>query len=69
MMTDPEGPYASYEGGALYARRCPTCGRIVKADSTTRHNEMTGAAREPNATCSKCGRVEMPFLGYYEEVA
>ncbi len=60
-----EGPYASYENGALYVRRCQKCGRIVAADDTTRHSVGLGAAREPNATCSKCGCIEMEFLGYF----
>lgn len=38
---------------------CPICGRFVKADKSIYINELTGVKKEPNATCKKCGRVEM----------
>jgi uncharacterized OB-fold protein len=67
MMDDPEGPYQQYAGGGLFVRKCPACGRIVKADPTVLVNGLDEISEEANATCSKCGRVTMPFLGYYEE--
>ena len=67
-MTDPDGPYQSYAGGALYCRRCPTCGRIVEADESILINGLDEVVDEgSNATCRKCGRVQMEFLGWYEE--
>ena len=49
--------------GATFERRCPKCGMIVKADQVMR---FKGAKPiEPNATCKRCGRVAMPFEGYY----
>ncbi len=62
-------PVVSYMGGACFARVCPTCGRWVIADAEV---TVYGPADEPhyreglhtNATCSRCGRVEMPFQGH-----
>lgn len=45
---------------ASYIPVCPHCGRFVKADKQVKPN-----SNEPNATCKKCGRVEMPFEGYF----
>ena len=39
------------------------CGRFVKADETVRVSDA-GLAPSPNATCKKCGRVEMLFEGF-----
>ena len=49
----------------LWYRVCPNCGRYVKADDYTRIPEYQ--RDEPNATCTKCGRVKMPFAGWFEE--
>ncbi len=57
-------PLIQYEGGATFARVCPVCGCFVKADETIFVNGLEGIKKQPNATCSKCGRVEMPFAGY-----
>lgn len=54
-----------FEGGATFIPVCPKCGRFVKADPTIWENDET-ISDKPNATCSKCGRVEMPFEGYIE---
>ena len=43
----------------LFYRVCPKCGRYVKADDAVRIPEYAG--NEPNATCKKCGRVQMDF--------
>ena len=64
---DCYGPYQSYDGGALFIRKCPACGRIVKADKSVMVNGLDEVSMEPNAECSHCGRVTMPFLGYFEE--
>ena len=53
-----------YDGGAQFVRVCPRCGRFVKADKKIRVNGAEDLVEEPNATCSKCGRVEMPFEGW-----
>ena len=62
-----EGPFASYEGGALFARCCPVCNRFVKADDTVTINGLEVLVEQTNATCSTHGRVEMPFLGFFAE--
>jgi len=57
--------YISYEGGATFIRRCENCMRFVKPDKTIRESQVYGLVDEPNATCAKCGRTKMIFLGYY----
>ncbi len=42
---------------------CPICGKFVKADKSINVNDSIGVKKEPNATCKKCGRVEMPCEG------
>ena len=54
-----------YEGGATFAPVCPNCNRFVKADSSIEINGLGELRDEPNAICSKCGRVKMPFEGFY----
>lgn len=41
---------------------CPKCGEPVQADNSIDCIEG-GYVKQPNATCLKCGRVEMPFDG------
>ena len=55
-----------FDGGAQFVPVCPGCGRFVKADETIFANDY-GLRPGPNATCSKCGRIEMPFEGFVEE--
>lgn len=57
-----------YDGGYhVYYRICPKCGRYVKADHATRIPEYQG--KEPNATCKRCGRVQMELCTWdYDEV-
>jgi hypothetical protein len=52
-----------YGEGATFVPVCEQCGRFVSADAvlTVRGD---GQPVEPNATCSRCGRVAMPFEGY-----
>ena len=54
------------EGEAIYIPVCPNCGRFVKADDTIEFSYAGLALNTtiPNATCSKCGRVAMPFDGF-----
>jgi hypothetical protein len=57
-----------YDGGATFIPVCPTCGRFMKADETISVSGWDGRLRETaNATCSKCGRVQMPFEGFIDE--
>ena len=57
----------SYEGGATFVPVCMKCGRYVKADKEIQTDFEGGIKRgEPNATCSKCGRTEMNFEGYFD---
>ena len=70
-MTAPlysEAPSACYEVDgelAYFIRACSCCGRFVKAGETVRINHAGQVVKEPNATCSRCGPVEMEFEGYY----
>ena len=51
--------------GITFIPVCEKCGRFVKADGTVRTKGWNDEwVKEPNATCSKCGRVEMIFEGY-----
>ena len=52
-----------YGDGATFVPVCTGCGRFVKADKAVRVSE-SGLRRGTNATCKKCGRVEMPFEGF-----
>ncbi len=52
-------------GDAIFIPVCPNCGRFVKADKKVRIREVDGRIMDTNATCKKCGRVNMPFEGYY----
>lgn len=51
------------DSGATFVPVCGTCGRFVKADATVFVGE-SGLKAGPNATCAKCGRVEMLFEGF-----
>ena len=52
-----------YGEGATFVPVCAGCGRFVKADRTVRLSDA-GLMPGPNATCKKCGRVEMVFDGF-----
>lgn len=60
-------PIVAYEAvdGAypVFFRVCPKCGRFVKADNATQIPEYLGS--KPNATCKRCGRVQMDFAWWY----
>lgn len=49
----------------IWYRVCPKCGKYVKADDATKIPEYQQG--EPNATCKKCGRVQMPFAYWWSE--
>lgn len=53
-----------YAGGATFVPVCSLCGRFVKADEYIYAHELHGLSKRPNATCKKCGRVEMLFEGF-----
>lgn len=57
--------YGGEDVGATFVPVCPHCGRFVKADKNIGVNSL-GECDETksNATCSKCGRIAMPFEGY-----
>ena len=55
-----------YKGGASFVPVCEKCGRFVKADKIIFTSELSGLSKEPNATCSKCGRTYMLFEGFIE---
>lgn len=58
-------PYLGYDGGATFVRRCETCCRFVKADKKIFTNKWDGRLKDAsNATCSKCGRTNMIFVGF-----
>jgi len=56
----------AYDGGAVFVPVCPKCGRFVKADDSVMVNDSLSLFPGYNATCSKCGRVEMPFEGFFD---
>ena len=66
-MNDYEGVRRLvYGDGATFVPVCETCGRFVKADATILFNGLGELAPDKtNATCSKCGRIEMLFEGFY----
>jgi len=62
-----ESPRIIYGEGAQFIRACPKCGRFVKPDEEILFGGFDEQPKkQPNATCKKCGRVEMPFEGYYD---
>jgi hypothetical protein len=54
-----------YDGGATFVPVCEQCFRFVKADPSIEVNDAVGLRDQPNATCSKHGRVKMLFDGFY----
>ena len=57
-------PRRCYDGGATFVPVCENCKRFVKADDSIFTNERRGLSKDPNATCSKCGRTHMLFEGF-----
>lgn len=52
----------SYDG-ATFFNKCHICGRFVKADDSVSIN-LLGESKKTNATCKKCGRTYMIFIGF-----
>ena len=53
-----------YEGGQTFIPVCPKCGRFVKADASILGDIDGRPSKDPNATCKKDGRINMPFVGF-----
>jgi uncharacterized Zn finger protein len=53
-----------YGEGAHFVPVCETCGRFVKADKEVLFDAWD-QPKGPNATCKKCGRVQMLWEGWY----
>lgn len=51
-------------GDQTFSARCPHCARFVKVDKTAKVWVERAGLAEPNATCSKHGRIETPFLDW-----
>lgn len=64
MSGEYEGVRRIKAGDAQFIPVCKTCGRFVKADKVIWLSDAQGTPKEPNATCSKCGRTAMLFEGY-----
>jgi hypothetical protein len=64
MEWDDEGWWSRQVtyGEAVYAARCPQCARFVKLDPTAKLLFESAELKEPNATCTRHGRVKTPFL-------
>ncbi|MBA7658594.1 hypothetical protein ES703_66553 [subsurface metagenome] len=62
-------PMQFYEGDSqeslAFVRLCPNCARFVKPDDHVLINGLDQVSEQPNATCSKCGRVTMIFDGWW----
>ena len=53
-----------YGDGAYFIPICSICGRFVRADKEIFANDF-GLKKQSNATCKKCGRIEMIFEGFF----
>lgn len=57
-----------YDGGEhgelWFLPICKECSRFVKADTSVYVNGFGQLKDQPNATCSKHGRIKMIFEGY-----
>jgi len=56
--------YIQYEEGVTFIPKCEQCGQYVVADKNIFVNDQTGLSDKPNATCKKCGRTHMIFMGF-----
>ena len=56
-----ESPRITYVGNMVFLRVCPKCGRFVTPFSEIRTNWDGDYMSQINATCKKCGEVEMPY--------
>lgn len=53
-----------YEDGATFVPVCQKCGRFVKAPANL-ITDYDGQHLNGQAQCSKCGKTDMLFEGYY----
>ena len=53
------------DGMAVFVPVCPKCGRFVKSNNSIYLNWTGELRHEPNATCKRCGAVEMLFEGFF----
>jgi len=53
-----------YGDGLTFIPVCGRCGRFVRADPDVTIDGFGDLVKQPNATCSRCGRVEMLFEGW-----
>lgn len=58
------GESDSEMGRAVFVPVCPKCARFVKPHDSVKFDGH-GQPKAPNATCKKCGDVDMPFEGYF----
>ena len=66
MIVEDYTPTVAYGESALFARVCPNCNRFVKPDEEILMSDEFGIdEKSTNATCSKCGRIIMPFMGFF----
>ena len=56
----------TYENGASFIPVCEHCRRFVKADDVIHFNGFDELKDVSNATCSKHGRVQMEFEGWFD---
>jgi len=63
-MSHEESPVVTYGEGATFVRQCPKCNRYVKAYKKIRF-DYQGQPIGHNARCTKHGKIEMYFIGYY----
>jgi len=56
-------------GDQVFSARCPECARFVKVDDEVKLRVDFAGVAEPNATCSKHGRVKTPFLAWWSDCA
>ena len=56
---------AGDDGVMVFVPVCPLCGRFVKADDSVTVNGLGDYVSKPNAVCKHCGRIEMPFEGFF----
>ena len=65
----PNTPMQFYNGDdcevLAFVRLCPNCARFVSPDESVLVNGLDEVSKEPNANCSKCGRVTMIFDGWW----
>jgi len=56
----------TYQDGAVFVPVREKCGRFVKSDEFLPVHGLHELRDQPNATCSKHGRVKMLFEGWFD---